>query len=985
MLTGRKHYFYIFLLLLFVLLLNSSNPLIVVAQDVADEPDPVIEAIFEALTPIERVGQLFMVSFKGDTVDPASDIAELVQTYRIGGIVISAQNGNFSNDADTPLEVLTLTNNLQRLAEQSPPVVESAEGNVLTTTTSLTPTISTLPLPLFIAVDHEGDEFPYTQIRGGMAPIPNLMALGATWNPENAYQVGEVVGHDLSLLGVNMLFGPSLDVLDNPRLGQNNSLGTRTFGGHPHWVGKMGKAYVEGIHQGSEGQLLTIAKHFPGFGSSDREINQGVPTILKSLDDLRAVELLPFFEVTHLNTSENPATLENQADPEDQTDLKNQAGVVDGLMTAHMRYQGLQGNVPISLDARNLPAILASEEIAPWRNAGGLVVSAPLGVPAALESIAADKNNFPARRLAQDAFLAGSDILLLSDFAFNTEGSKTEADNIKDAIGFFQERYANDPNFQTAMDRAVRRIIKAKVKLYGEDLFNTQTQRAVDDLEQIGTIPIDLNQIAQASVTLITPATQEGISSLPNPPQPDENILIFTDDRLGRDCPDCLEFPLIATNALEQTLLQSFGPNATGQVSPSQINSLSFADLKAVVDEEANGNTETEELIESADWIIFAMLNIDPEQHPQSDAVRLLLRNRFDTLRNKNLVLFAFNAPYFLDETEISQLTAYYGFYSKTEDYLEAAAKLIFQQFEPTGASPVTIPAIGPLELNPDPNQLIQLEPIHKIDSEGKVIPLEAPFENNAIDLEVSEGIRFKTSNILDGNGNSVPDGTPVDFFRFYPLEGLPLGPLRSYTKQGVAEIVIIKERETPLQITASSNFATNSMTFNIGPGIVDTPTPTPTLTPTPTPTPTLTPTPTETATSVPTFTAIPTPEPTVTPTPTPEPPIPPPPPPADLIDLLYSILGMVLIGGIAFTLGGERFPLEERVRSALVAIAAGLVGYIFYIILARAFPNSAYMYDILIRGVHWAAPLISIISAIMGVLVWHLKPGRVFGRRKNK
>lgn len=970
------------LLLSVVFFLNSGRPIVVVAQDSVSDSDPVVETIFNALTPAERVGQLFMVSFNGSDISPESDIAELIQSYRVGGVVISAQNENFSNSENAATQVLNLTNQLQILTQDVSAVVinqaitstvvatGAATGTVTSPVVTDTVNSSAMPVPLFVAVNHEGDGYPFTQLRNGLTDIPNQMALGATWNTENARQIGQIMGHDLSLLGVNMLFGPSLDVLDNPRPDRPNSLGTRTFGGHANWVGKMGRAYIEGVHQGGDNNMLVIAKHFPGFGSSDREINQGVPTILKSLDDLRRGELLPFFDVTKLNN-------------------QNADGITDGLMTAHVKYQGLQGNVPISLDARNLPAILASPEIAPWRDAGGLVVSAPLGVPAALEGISAVRESFPARRLAQDAFLAGSDILLLSDFAFEDEGPDVEMVNIKNAIGFFQEKYATDPNFQAAVDRAVRRIIKAKIKLYGDDLFNAQAQRSPNALAELGTLPVDLDQIAQAGVTLITPATQEGLSPLPDPPQPGENILIFTDDRLGQDCLDCPEFPLIPPPALEEILLQLFGPNATGQLTPNQITSLSFTELKTVladeeaVDAESLGERRRVEIrINAADWIIFSMLNIDPQRHPQSDAVRELLRERYDTLRGKKLVLFAFNAPYFLDETEISQLTAYYGFYSKTQDYIEAAARLLFQQFEPAGASPVSIPAIGPLDLNPNPNQIIQLEPVHKINKENTIVPLDDSFEEgDTIDLDVGEGILFRTDVIVDKNGHPVPDGTLVDFFRFYPLEGLALGTLQSTTRQGVAEIVIIKERDTPLQVTASSNLAVQSATFNIGPGIVDTPTPTATPTATPTDTPTLTPTSTATATPTATPTLTPTPTPTSTPVPLPPSP---PPKPVDIVDLIYSLLGSVLIGGIAFTLGGDRFPLEERVRSALVAVAFGLVGYIAYTIVVMGFPDVWHINTITRQNIpnHWVAPLVSLVFAIMGVFMWHLKPGRIFWKK---
>jgi hypothetical protein len=291
----------------------------------------------------------------------------------------------------------------------------------------------------------------------------------------------------------------------------------------------------------------------------------------------------------------------------------------------------------------------------------------------------------------------------------------------------------------------------------------------------------------------------------------------------------------------------------------------------------------------------------------------------------------------------------------------------------------VAIPAIGPLNLSPDPDQIIELNPTARIDTDGNVYPIESVPENGSIDLEVGEGIIFTTGVIIDKNGNPVPDGTVVDFFRYYPLEGLSLEPVQSRTNDGIAEITIIKERDTPLQIRASSNLAVQSVTTNIGPGIVDTPTPTPTFTPMPTPTWTPTSEPTATATPEPTFTSTPEPTPTPVPAAIIDPPLPR--HPVDYIDLVYSVLGASLIALIAFTLGGDRFPLEERVRSALVPLATGLVGYIFFTIFAITFPGSPYIQLLIRQGAvgHWVAPLISLLFAVAGLFVWILKPGRVF------
>ena len=89
----------------------------------------------------------------------------------------------------------------------------------------------------------------------------------------------------------------------------------------------------------------------------------------------------------------------------------------------------------------------------------------------------------------------------------------------------------------------------------------------------------------------------------------------------------------------------------------------------------------------------------------------------------------------------------------------------------------------------------------------------------------------------------------------------------------------------------------------------------------------------------------------------------------------------MLVIAGIAFTLGGDRFSLEERVRPALVAVATGLVGYILYTMAGIAFPDAAYLDILMKRGLtgHWVAPLVSLLFAIGGMVAWYLKPGRIF------
>jgi beta-N-acetylhexosaminidase len=188
--------------------------------------------LFESLTPEERVGQLFLVTFTGMDTGLESQIHNLITNYHIGGVVLLAGNDNFAPAPDTLTNAHGLIADLQRIEW------ESSDAAAPDATTSALP--ERAYVPLFVGIEQEGGGAPYDQILNGLTAIPNAMSLGATWRPEMAQQVGQVQGKELSALGINLYLGPSLDVLDVPNLAAHSSVGTRSFGGDPYWVGEMG-------------------------------------------------------------------------------------------------------------------------------------------------------------------------------------------------------------------------------------------------------------------------------------------------------------------------------------------------------------------------------------------------------------------------------------------------------------------------------------------------------------------------------------------------------------------------------------------------------------------------------------------------------------------------------------------------------------------------------------------------------------------------
>ncbi|MGQ9515790.1 MAG: glycoside hydrolase family 3 protein, partial [Anaerolineae bacterium] len=670
--------------------------------------DDAVEQMIAQMTVEERVGQLFLVTFIGNQAPPDSDIAELIQTYRVGGVVLLASNGNIVNRGNTPHQTAELVNQLQQLALSAPPLESKypplPPAGVITPTQSTTPT-GEVHVPLFIAVDHEGDGYPYTRLRSGFTPVPSNMAIGATWSPALAEAIGTIVGTELRAVGINMLLGPSLDVLDTPRPGGRGDMGIRTFGGDPYWVSALGEAYIRGVHLGSAGGILTVAKHFPGNGGSDRRPDEEISTVNKSLKELYRIELAPFFAVTKEPKLGSPS-------------------VTDALMTSHIRYRGFQGNIrqltrPISFDAQNLPALMQLPEFAPWRDAGGLLVSDALGVPAVRKYYDPQLQTFPYRQIAQEAFLAGNDLLTLSQFALHDDWTE-QFENIKATITFFQEKYVSDANFRARVDDSLRRILALKLRLYpsfsAEDVLvdpNAAQDAAGEGLSVV-------SDVAKQALTLIYPGPGELADRLPSPPLSDEPIVIFTDVREVSDCPDaglCPSFTLLGITDFEEQIMKLYGPAGTGQVRPERITSFRFADLWAYLHPEAGESSAAsrkaiESALADAQWVVFVMLDIDPTHYPASAALRDFLREGETLLRNKNVLVFAMAEPYYLDTTEISKLTAYYGLYSKMPPFIEVAVRTLFQEITPRGASPVSIAGINYDLISvtePDPDQIIQV------------------------------------------------------------------------------------------------------------------------------------------------------------------------------------------------------------------------------------------------------------------------------------
>ena len=877
--------------LLIILLVVPFN--LGVTPFISPEKD-LASGLLDSMTPSERVGQLFIVTLNGSAVTPSDQIIDLIVNYHVSGVLLNRGNDNFADQPETFNALQALIGTLQESRYEA--ALSSGDDELRFSSDS-----TSVYIPLFIVSEEPGSANGIPEILEGMTEIPSQMSIGATWNPALAQETGEILGRELEALGINMVIGPSLDVLEQPQITGGN-IGVQSFGGDPFWVGLMGKEFIRGLHIGSQDGLAVIAKNFPGLGSSDRPIDEEVATVRKTIDQLTQTDLAPFLDVTSTQPGENPAT-------------------ADGLLVGHIRYQGFHGNIrattrPISLDSQAFTALMELSPLSDWREGGGVTVSDSLGSNAIRRFKDPSEQIFQAHLVARDAFLAGNDLLLLSDFRDNSDPD--EYTTIINTLEFFANKYEEDELFAKQVDDAVLRILRLKTRIYGGSFFYPDVVNHVNVFDETNLDMSLANEVAQSAATLLSPALDEIEDRVEGAPKIGERIVFFSDVRQISQCSTCNKIDVIPLNALEDAVIRLFGPAAAGQVGSWNLRSYSMADLsnylgETPVDVPAVPLISTDEIDEAvrlSDWLIFSVLDSRSVEYG-ANALKLLLDLRPDLASSKKLIVFGHDSPNILDATDVSKIDVYHALYDGSSPFIDVAAKLLFQEVSATGASPVSVASIG-YDLieatSPNPDQIIQLI-IESGSDEGT--------DESPTGYSVGDVLKIETAVIVDNNGYPVPDNTPVDFIITQQIEGVSTVTINAFTVDGIARTDVALERTGLLSITAQSGKAQVSeiLQFNVD---VDVPAQATLISPT----------------LSPTLTVEPSPE-SSDPTPTSGPQT-----GGDsgeipgenqlgFVGLMFGALGLAVVGGAGYaTVVRQNFPEEIRLRCVLLPIVGGLLGY---------------------------------------------------------
>ncbi|MCI9180252.1 MAG: glycoside hydrolase family 3 protein [Lachnospiraceae bacterium] len=369
----------------------ESNPLL----------DNEVQTILDNMTLEDKIAQLFilypetLVSGVNRVTAAGEMTREAFDRRPVGGLIYMRQN------LESREQVQTMLSDFQEIS------------------------LSRTGLPAFLCVDEEGGKV--TSVGGTEAlAIPrgeDMADIGARNHPEEAYQKGEFIGGYLSELGFNVDFAPVADVLSNP---ENTVVKKRSFGADPKLVTAMTAAFAEGLQ--SKG-ILGSYKHFPGHGATAGDTHKGYSYTDKTLEELKACELLPFIDGISRD--------------------------IPMIMVGHISLPKVIGDdTPASLSSYIMTDLLREE-----LGYKGIIVTDALAMKAVIDEYSSDE-------AAVRALEAGADILLLpEDFELAFQG-------VLQAVN--EGRLSRE-----RLDQSLQRIIRQKLWLKEQAAENPKPEAAV--------------------------------------------------------------------------------------------------------------------------------------------------------------------------------------------------------------------------------------------------------------------------------------------------------------------------------------------------------------------------------------------------------------------------------------------------------------------------------------------------------------------------
>lgn len=244
-----------------------------------------------------KIGQMILIGFPGTDVDPK--VLEEIRLGKVGSIIIFEKN---IPPANSFIALKKIVWTYKQAA----------------------------PIPLFVGIDQEGGKVNRLKDKYGFPKSITAAAMGKYPTLDSVRFYGESTASTLAGLGININFGPVVDLASNPTNPIIAKHG-RAFSANEDSVIVFAKEIIKQHHRYG---VLTSLKHFPGHGSSKDDTHLGIADVTNTWEER---ELKPY-------------------------KILIDSGYADAVMTSHIVNKKLdkQGN-PGTLSADILTGILRNQ------------------------------------------------------------------------------------------------------------------------------------------------------------------------------------------------------------------------------------------------------------------------------------------------------------------------------------------------------------------------------------------------------------------------------------------------------------------------------------------------------------------------------------------------------------------------------------------------------------------------------------------------
>jgi len=276
--------------------------------ELIDEPDKIVQSSDAGITDEqlkEEIGQMIMVGFRGITASEDSDISKIIKDVKIGGVILSdydVPSKSFPRNIVSPEQTKKLISDIQKYSINN---------------------------QLFVAVDAEGGNINRLKQQYEFLSIVSAQEMGQDKTLETTRKESVKLAEELKSLGFNMNLAPVVDLNINPASPVIGAMG-RSFSSSQEEVFNNAKVFIQS-HINND--IITVAKHFPGHGSSTEDSHLGMVDVTDTYKD---EELFPYQKL-------------------------NDDGILNAVMTAHIINKNIDTDYPATLSPIFLQNILRKQ------------------------------------------------------------------------------------------------------------------------------------------------------------------------------------------------------------------------------------------------------------------------------------------------------------------------------------------------------------------------------------------------------------------------------------------------------------------------------------------------------------------------------------------------------------------------------------------------------------------------------------------------